>query len=153
MSGDEPPTPEINPSDLPDLPKGSKIERVFEQVEMMALHKGDGGINFSTLNSEQKDKVLDVMKLNESHAFEYHKQKLQNDKEIKLAKINASIFTHKTSRYAGVLIIIVLAIITTAVLIYKDTFFITWITFLSGLIGGSLGGYGFGKISKSTDKE
>ncbi len=90
------------------------------------------------------------MQKNEDHAFAYNTQKLQNEREIKLAKINAGIFTHKTSRITFVCISVALFVVTLSILIYKDEFFIPWITFLTGLIGGSLGGYGFAKTNNNT---
>lgn len=143
MNGDE-----ITPGDLPSLRPSEKIDRVFEQVEMMALHKGDG-LDFNTLNDGQKDKVLEVMQTNEDHAFEYNTQKLQNDKEIKLAKINAGIFNHRTNRYTFISISAALFIVTVLILFFKESFFNQWITFITGLIGGSLGGYGYAKNSKN----
>ena len=147
MNGDEVVPTKTDQND--DLPR-QKIERVFEQVEMMALQKGDS-LNFNSLSDSQKDKVLTVMQQNEDHAFEYNIKKIDNEKEIKLARISAGIFNQKTNRYTALVILIVFLIITVIILIFKEAFFIPWLTFLTGLIGGSLGGYGLAKNSKNTE--
>jgi len=133
---------------LPDGQEGetpsSRIERVFEKMEMMSLQKGDN-IDISLLNDAQRDKLLDVMQQNENHAFEYHSKKLDNEKEIKIAKINAGTITQKTNRNALLLLIGGCFIITLCILFYNDKYLNVWLSFITGLIGG----YGIGKFQKN----
>jgi len=126
-----------------------RMEDVIERVEMMALSKND--INFNALSEAQKDKVIDTMAQNEEHAFTFGTQKLAHDKEVKIARITASTFSLKTNRMILLVVAGCLMTITMVILLLRETYFINWLSFITGLLGGSLGGYGLGKSTKSND--
>lgn len=130
----------------PQLPK-NKVQAMFQELEIMAMQKGDRtSFDLSKLDKEQIDKVLDTMAENEKNAFAFHAKRLDAIKEIELRKIDASVINQKTLKFVliGVLIF-VLPAITLLILFYKDTFFIPWLTFLTG----TLGGFGLSKITSS----
>lgn len=124
-----------------------KFESIFEKMEMMALKQSEGGMNLKSLSEPQKDKLLEVVQKNEDHAFEYHTEKLKSEKEIRLAEIQAGTFQFKTNRISTVCITIAITGITVVIVIFKETFFVPWLTFVTGLVGGLLGGYGLGRSS------
>lgn len=122
----------------------SKVQEIFSQLEFMALHKeGKGGLDFSKLDKEQTDKVLDTLLLNEKNAFTYHTKRLESQTEIELKRIDASIVTEKTNRYSIIFALIGIVLITLLILIFKETFFIPWLSFITGIAGG----FGLGKVN------
>lgn len=145
MSGDD---NNIVPSESSNLEPKKKVEEVFEQLQMMSFNRG--GIDFNVLSDSHRGEMIELMKQNEAHAFEYHTEKLKANKEIKLARITAGNFTKKTNRYVAVIGAVLITSITIVILIYKDSLFNIWLSFLTGLIGGSLTGYGY---AKSTGKQ
>lgn len=133
----------------PQLPK-NKVQAMFQELEIMAMQKGGrNSLDLSILDKEQIDKVLDTMAENEKNAFAFHSKRLDAIKEIELRKIDASVINQKTLKFVliGVLIF-VLPAITLLILFFKDTFFIPWLTFLTGILGG----FGLSKITSSIFK-
>ena len=148
MSGND----EITPTEPAEVePSKKKVEEIFEQVEMMSFNRG--GIDFNGLSDGHRGEMIELMKLNETHAFEFHTEKLKADKEIKLARISANNFTNGTNRIVAVIGAILITAITIVILIYKDSLFNIWLSFLTGLIGGSLTGYGYAKATGKGKKE
>lgn len=132
----------------PDLPK-SKLTEMFHQVEMMALSKGNkNSLDFSSMNEKQIDKLIDLMAQNENNAFNYHTKKLETVKEIKLSEHNNSSITEKTDRYTILSIIVGTVLISLIILIFKETFFDKWLTFITGMGAG----FGLGKFGKPPKK-
>ncbi len=145
-SDKDPNNPEIV---KPQLPK-SEVQAMFQELEIMAMQKGSRNIlDFNKLDKGQIDKVLDTMAENEKNAFAFHSKRLDAIKEIELRKIDASVINQKTLKFVliGVLIFILPAI-TLLILFFKDTFFIPWLTFLTGILGG----FGLSKIISSVFK-
>jgi hypothetical protein len=141
-------SPKIEPMDARE-PK-SKVQEIFSQLEMMALHKSSSnGLDFSKFDKEQLDKVLDTLHLNEQNAYNYHTRRLDAHKEIEIEKIKASVVNETTNRHTIYIAGAVFLIITVLILIFKDTFFVSWITFITGLAGG----FGVGKYSNKTVSE
>ncbi len=133
----------------PQLPK-SEVKAMFQELEIMAMQKGDRNtLDISKLSKEQIDKILDTMAENEKNAFAFHSKRLDAIKEIELRKIDASVINQKILKFVliGVLIFILPAI-TLLILFFKDTFFIPWLTFLTGILGG----FGLSKILSSIFK-
>jgi len=96
------------------------------------------------------DKILNLIEKNESKTYDYHCKKLETSKEIEIAKINAGIVGEKTHRLIALSLMIVLPVITCLILFFKETFFVPWLTFLTG----SIGGFGIGKtFGQKTAKE
>jgi len=133
----------------PQLPR-NKVQAMFQELEIMAMQKGGrNSLDFSKLDKEQIDKVLDTMAENEKNAFAFHSKRLDAIKEIELRKIDASVINQKTLKYVLVgILIFVLPAITLLILFFKDTFFIPWLTFLTGILGG----FGLSKITSSIFK-
>ena len=91
----------------------TKVKGVLEELEMFALQQSNqSDIDVSKFNDDQKNKLLDILSANEKNAFSFHSKRIDAIKEIEIKKIDASI------------------------LFFKETFFIPWLTFLTGLIGG-----------------
>ncbi len=139
---------EITPTEAEGYPTKGKIERMIERVEMMALQKGEN-IDLSVLNDTQRDKILEVMQINEMHAFQYHSKKLDGDKEVKLARIQAGTIIQKSNRDSTLLLILGTIVITLCILFFKDAYLSVWLSFITGLAGG----YGISKLQKSETHE
>ncbi len=126
------------------------MRATFHELEIMAMQKGSRNtLDLNKLDKDQIDKVLDTMAENEKNAFAFHSKRLDAIKEIELRKIEASVINQKTLKFVliGVLIF-VLPAITLLILFFKDTFFIPWLTFLTGILGG----LGLSKIMSSIFK-
>lgn len=151
MSNIETPDSDENKSEKPDIVQSprtkSKVETMFQELEIMALQKGSrNSLDLTKLNEEQINKVLDTMAENEKNAFNYHIKKLEANKDIELRKIDASIIDQKTRKFLLIGgIVFVLPAITLLILFFKETYFIPWLTFVTGIIGG----FGLSKISSS----
>lgn len=126
----------------------SKVQGIFQSLEMMVHQRGKSGFDVSSFSPEQKDKLLDMLASNEANAFSYHTKKLDVTKELTLAHINSTTVTQRTNRYIGISVVAVLSIITVVILLFKDTYFVHWLTFITGLLGG----FGIGRFAKDSSK-
>lgn len=131
---------EITSPQLPD----NKIMEVLHELEFMSIQKGSrSNFDISKFDKSQIDKLLETVSDNEKNAFSYHTKRLDTLKEIELKKIDASVINQKTIKIlfigAG---LFVFPIVTIVILIFKDNFFISWLTFLAGIVGG----FGLGKV-------
>jgi len=133
---------------VPNIPS-SGFESVLEQLEVMALQKGSrNSLDLSRLDKGQIDSLLDTVKENEKNAFAYHSKRLDAIKEIEIKRIDASVINQKTKKVVlvgGILIIV--PAITLIILLVKDSFFIPWITFMTG----SFGGFGLSKLTNGLE--
>jgi hypothetical protein len=120
----------------PDTPK-SKVQGVLEELELFALQKGQqNSIDVNKFTDSQKDKLLEILEKNEDNAFKYHDKRLDALKEIEIKRIDASIVNQRTLKLLIIGLIIAIPAITLLILFFKETFFIPWLTFLTGLVGG-----------------
>lgn len=70
-----------------NIPK-SKMKGVLEELEMFALQRGSqSSFDISTFNEAQKDKLLDILSINEENAFDYHTKRIDAIKEIEVKKL------------------------------------------------------------------
>jgi hypothetical protein len=148
MNGNEPLKVNNSTENLPATPQ-QKFESIFEKFEMMVTQQNGGGLDLGSLNDQQRDRLLSVVEKNEDHTFDYYKEKLRIKKEIRLAEIQAGNFTFKTNRITLITVLIALFAVTVLILLTKDSYFVPWLTFLTGLLGG----YGFAKTQRSAKME
>ena len=130
----------------PQLPK-NKVQSVLQELEIMAMQKGSrNSLDISKLDKGQIDKLLDTLSENEKNAFAFHAKRIDAIKEIELKRIDASVINQKTIKVVliGGLLIVVPAI-TLLILFYKETYFIPWLTFLTGILGG----FGLSKVTSN----
>ncbi len=99
--------------------------------------QSNAGLNLSSFSENQKDALIDIISKSEDNGFEYHKQKLKADKEVKLAQISGAQVNHKTLRFAVLGALLVVLTVSLCILIFREKYFITWMAFLTGLVGGS----------------
>jgi hypothetical protein len=150
MNGDDSLDPHSKDTLSEQTPARQKIESIFEKMEMMSMRQtSPSGLDFNHLNEVQRDKLLGVIEKNEDHAFEYYKEKLKAKTEVQLKKIEAGNFTFKTNRISLIIALLALFTITIVILVTKDNYFVPWLTFLTGLIGG----YGFAKTQSQGQKK
>ncbi|WP_044171660.1 hypothetical protein [Flectobacillus major] len=132
----------------PQVPK-QNVKAMFQELEIMATQKGSKStFDLSKLDKDQVDKVLNMMAESEKNAFTFSSERLEAIKEIELKKIDASVINQKTFRYVLLGVLVVLPIITILILFFKETFFIPWLTFLTGIAGG----FGLSKVTKDVLK-
>lgn len=138
--------PEILP---PELPK-NKVQAVLQELEIMAMQKGSrSSLDISKLDKGQIDKLLESISENEKNAFEFHIKRIEAIKEIELKRIDASVINQKTFKViliGGLLVII--PGISILIFFFKETYFIPWLTFLTGIIGG----FGLSKVTSTIFK-
>ena len=114
-----------------------KAKAMLQQIEMtMMQQRNKSSLDISALDKEQKDKLLDIMEKNENNAFEYSKKQLEVHERINVKMLEASIVDQKTLRYVlwggGASLVIVMVLI----LFFKENYFVPYLTFVTGLIGG-----------------
>ena len=119
----------------PSVP--SKMNQILQELEVMSLSKGSlGGIDVNFFDKDQRGKLLDLMAKNEDNAIKYHTDRINVHKEIELARIASANTNNKTVRYVTVAGLILVVAVTVLILLFKDGFFIPWLTFLTGFVGG-----------------
>ncbi|MDP3150002.1 MAG: hypothetical protein Q8N83_12835 [Ignavibacteria bacterium] len=139
-------SPEKSDIVSPQIPK-NKVQAMFQELEIMAMQKGSHNtLDIGKFDKEQIDKLLDTLAENEKNAFAFHTKRIDAIKEIELKKIDASVINQKTLKIilVGGLLIIIPAL-TMLILFFKETYFIPWLTFLTGILGG----FGLSKIASS----
>lgn len=140
---------ENNFQHLPENPE-SKVSQILQDIEILALQqKSSKGFDLSQLNPDQFNKFIGLLEKNEDNAFKYHEKRLTTIENIQTKRIEATTINQKTIRITMVICIIFIAIVTFVILLLKETFFIAWLSFLSGLAGG----IGLAKIGKFFIKE
>lgn len=139
--------------------KLSKISSVLDEYMLgQQMRNSAGVVDFSSLSEQQADKMVDMIIKNEEHNYEYMIKHLEAQSRFEERRIEASIVNQKTVRYlllgCGFLLFAVMVLI----LFFKETYFIPYLTFVTGLAGGvgiksaaeSLTG---GRNQKQNDKE
>ena len=128
----------------PQVPK-NKVQSVLQELEIMALQKGGrNSLGLSKFSKDQIDKLLETISENEKNAFAFHTKRIDAINEIELKKIDASVINQRTIKVVligGLLFIVPL--ITLLILFFKETCFIPWLSFLTGILGG----FGLSKIA------
>lgn len=127
----------------------SKVSHMLQEMELLSLQKGKNGMDISSFNPAQRDKMLEILEKNEDNAYKYHTKKLETVERIQLSRISSATINQKTIRIGIVGVIIAVPLLTILILFFKENFFIPWLTFLTGLGGG----YGLSKASKTISKE
>ena len=131
--------------EIASVPK-SKVREILSELEVLSLQRGiKSSFDISKLDSEQFNRAMDLLKQNEQNAYDYHSKRLDVIKELESKRIDSSVIIQKTVRFVIITSVIILPIFTLLVLFYKENFFIPWLTFLTGFLGGA----GFTKILSS----
>ncbi|GAB6010686.1 hypothetical protein [Viscerimonas tarda] len=122
--------------EFPDILK-KKTKMALEQMEMMVMQQTPrGGLDMSVFTDEQKSKVLDLMHKNEENSFNYAKEKLRVTEKLNEKVLDTSIVNQKTLRYfllGGGLALFALMVL---VLFLRDQYFVPFLSFVTGMIGG-----------------
>ena len=136
---DEPKHPsEENEGQLPKAPE-RKMQTILQELEVMALRKGgtgNSGLDLSNLSEQQMNSLLSLLEKNEDNAFKFHDKRLDVARDIELKKIESTTINQRTIRIALIIILIAVPAISLLILFFKDQFFIPWLTFLTGILGG-----------------
>ncbi len=127
----------FNPK-ISDSIGSTKMQSVLQELQIMATQKGGNrGFDISNFDKEQIDKLLETVSENEKNAYQFHTKRIDAIKEIELEKIKASSINKVTIKYLLIgSILVVIPGITLLILFFKDTYFIPWLTFLTGMLGG-----------------
>lgn len=130
--------PETRAAEILHQSNSKKMQSVLQELKIMATQKSSrGGFDISKFDKEQVDKLLDTVSENEKNAFQFHIKRIDAIKEIELERIKTSSINKRTVKFVAIGgIIFVLPIITMLILFFKETFFIPWLTFLTGILGG-----------------
>lgn len=127
-----------------------KTRMALEQLEMMIMKQSSGGngLDISKLSEKQRDKVIDLMHKNEDNAFSYAKEKLRVTENLNVRALDASIVDQKTMRYILVWGMGGFFILLLLILFFKEQYFVTFLSFITGLCGGVCLREGFVRLSK-----
>lgn len=121
-------------STLPD----QQVKHMLSELEVLMLQKGGGrGIDFSRLTDNQIDAVIAIMSKNEDNAYKYHTAKLDANKEVTLAKIKANTLSLRSFRNIIIFVLLIVAVLTVIILLFKEQFFSEWLAFITGLGAGT----------------
>ena len=126
---------ELIPSELPK----AKAQQILQEFEIMAMQKASRNtLDISKFDKDQINKLLEAAKENESNAFAFHTMRINAMKEIELKRIDASVVNQKTIRYLlWIGVLVVGPGLTILIMFFKEDFLVTWLTFITGLIGGA----------------
>ncbi|WP_294296004.1 hypothetical protein [uncultured Chryseobacterium sp.] len=141
-----------NYDEIPDVEEiGSKpMGKLISELSIMAMQRRGDGLDLAKFSKDQVDKLLDTAAKNEDNAYQYHTKKLDVYKELESKKISASIAGEKTKRFMYIGVLVIGALLTAIIIIWKNQFFLPWLTFVTG----SLGGFGIGKSqSKNSNND
>ncbi|MFO7743851.1 MAG: hypothetical protein R6V36_00535 [Psychroflexus sp.] len=131
--------------EISSIPK-SKVREILSELEVLSLQKGvKSSFDISKLDGDQFNNAIDLLKQNEQNAFDYHSKRLDVVKEIESKRIDSSVILQKTVRFVIISSVIILPIFTLLILFFKEDYFIPWLTFLTGFLGGA----GFTKMLSS----
>ena len=132
-----PKVPDLTSFDNNSMSDDKKTRYMMHEMTMMAMQKlNKPGIDLSSFDKEQKDRLLDLMEKNESNAFEYSTKRLDVQERLSAKALDASITDQKTLRYVlwgggvGIFILMIL------ILFFKDEYFINYLVFVAGLGSG-----------------
>ena len=133
-------------NDTPD----SKVSHMLQELEILALQqKGNKSFDISQLSPEQFDKFIGLLEKNEDNALKFHSKRLDTVEKNQLKRIESTTTNQITLRWFLICSVVVITTITLVILIFKENFFIPWLTFMTGLAGG----VGISKASKFFIKE
>lgn len=138
MSDDPKQPSEETEGQLPQVPE-RKMQTILQELEVMALKKsgaGNSGLDLSNLSEEQMSSLLGLLEKNEDNAFKFHDKRLDVAREIELKKIESTTINQRTVRIALIISLVAVPVISLLILFFKDQFFIPWLTFLTGILGG-----------------
>ncbi len=143
----------IETPDVEELTNNTKkkTKMALEQLEMMIMKQSSGGngLDISKLSEKQRDKVIDLMHKNEDNAFSYAKEKLRVTENLNIRALDASIVDQKTMRYILVGGIGGLFVFLLLILFFKEQYFVTFLSFITGLCGGVGLREGFVRLTKN----
>lgn len=112
--------------------------RAEHLLEMLIHQKGkNNSLEFKDLSDAQKSEMIVLMNKTEDNAFKFHTKKLDTFEKIETLKIKSTTSGHKTYRIIFICALFAALVVTLIILIWKDTFFQTWMAFLTGLMGGA----------------
>jgi hypothetical protein len=127
----------------------TKIQQVIQGFEMFSLQKNQNSLEFTNLTDKQKDKLIDIIALNESNAYKFKAKKIESDEKIKEKLIDSQTINQKTIKQVILFGMFIFVAVTILILFYKDNYFSQWLSFIAGLLGG----FGLRSASKFLIKE
>ena len=129
---------------------GSGMKRMLESLELAAIQRTSSAVNLSDFSTEQKDKLLDIMGQNEKNAFDFNMKRLSVSESINTKALDASIVNQQTLRIVLVISILAFVLLFVLILIFKDEYLQTFLSFTIGLIGGVGIKSSFSSLNKSS---
>lgn len=143
---------EVVKPDIMEKAGGNKgtLAAMMESVQMAMLQRSNhNSLDVSKFSEKQLDSVLDTVKQNEEHTFQYQIKKLEKESELKKQVIEASVIDQKTYRFVILGVLSIVFITTMVIIIFAREFFERWLYFLTGILGG----FGISKISSFNDSK
>lgn len=113
------------------------VQETLEEFLMFEKSHNDFSDFLSKLDKDQVDQVLKAASDSDKRHFDYAMAKLKADQELEKDRISGQQLDKITRRNALMLIIGFIVVTTLVILLFKDTYFDKWLTFVIGLLGGS----------------
>lgn len=110
---------------------------MMESLQLVAQQKLYGNIDLQQLDKEQMDQLLQNMAMYDQQQHDLLTKRLDVAQKLELERIRAKVLHKRTMRYLFIgVCLVVLPIVTLLILFYREQYFIPWLTFLTGILGG-----------------
>lgn len=130
------------------MSQGTKT--TLEQLEMMVMNQNNGGIELSKLDKDQQNQIIHLMHKNEDNSFNYANKRLELNAELRKKELDVSIVNQKTIRYIAIGLLVAFFVLLVLILFFKEEYFGTFLSFVTGLLGGAGLSKWFSQMSKKT---
>ncbi|MEZ4941936.1 MAG: hypothetical protein R3D58_13740 [Saprospiraceae bacterium] len=129
-------TSESHPETTPEISK-TVTHELFQRMEMLAMQSGRSQLDLSSLSPEERLAVLDIAKQKDQNIFTFQMERLKVDSELEKKRIESSTINQRTIKIGLFIILVLLGAVTFCTLFFKPEFFINWLSFIAGLLGGT----------------
>lgn len=122
---------------------------LMESLQIMAQQQLYSGLDLQQLDKEQVDQLLRNMAQHDQQYYDLQAKRLDITQRLELERIRSKVLHKRTLRYLFIGVsLFVLPVVTLLILFYKEVYFIPWLTFLTGILGG----VGLSKLSTTTQE-
>ena len=140
-------TPQKEPP--PPLQEVAETIDLMSSLQVLAQQKLYGSLDLQQLDKDQLDQLLQNMAQYDQQHFDLQAKRIDAVQKLELERIRSTVLHKRTLRYMSIgACLIVLPLVTLLILFYREQYFIPWLTFLTGILGG----VGLSKLS-TTPKE
>jgi hypothetical protein len=139
----------------PSEPTGASVDKLAsslkkvlfqqEEINFTRQHRNAGAEFISGLDHDQKSRMLDMMFQNDRDNTELHKKRLDNEAQIATQRIRSKGEGIRSFKTICLWLISGFVVLTALFVFTLPQYVSQWLSFVAGLFGGGLGGYGISK--------